>query len=78
MDFPIYRKYKTIDVYFKINSTSHFIEYKTLGNRLLKTEISAKIYPEFQFIKDMIDCYENRWDCIEKGDFDAFVSKNLY
>ena len=74
MDFPIYRKYKGIDVWFKIESTKLFTEYKKLGQQLQKTEISAKIYPEFQFINDMINCYEDRWEIASKSDFDTFIS----
>ena len=74
MDFPIYRKYKSIDVWFKIDSTKHFTEYKKLGQQILKTEISATIYPEIQFINDMINCYEDRWEETSKHDFEAFIS----
>ena len=75
MDFPIYRKYKGLDVWFQINSPSEFIEIKQMGRRLLYTEIQAKIFPEKQFIQDMIDCYEDRWEAIEASDFSAVKSQ---
>ena len=62
MDFPIFRKYK-------IESLTNFTEVKMIGNRIILTEINAKIYPEMQFINDMINCYENRWEEIEKADY---------
>jgi len=61
MTYPIYRKYKGIDVWFKIDSETEFTEYKKMGNKLLKDTIVAKIFPEKQFIQDMINLYEDRW-----------------
>jgi hypothetical protein len=61
MNYPIYRKYKGIDVYFKIESETEFVEYKKMGSKLLKDHILAKIFPEKQFIQDMINLYEDRW-----------------
>ena len=73
MNYPIYRKYKGIDVYFKIESETEFIEYKKMGNRLLKDRIIAKIFPEKQFIQDMINLYEDRWIEIEEIELLSFV-----
>jgi hypothetical protein len=73
MNYPIYRKYKGIDVYFKIESETEFIEYKKMGNRLLKDRIIAKIFPEKQFIQDMINLYEDRWIEIEEMELLSFV-----
>jgi len=74
MDFPIYRKYKGIDVWFKIESPKHFTEYKLFGDELQQLEIVAKIYPEVQFINDMINCFEDRWEIVNEHDFKAFIS----
>ena len=76
MDFPIFRKYKGIEVWFKIESLTNFTEVKMIGNRIILTEIKAKIYPEMQFINDMINCYENRWEEIEKADYLKAIEQN--
>lgn len=75
MDFPIYRKYKEIEVWFKIESLTQFTEIKKMGSHLLKTTVVASIYPEKQFINDMINCYENRWIEIAEKDFVLINSK---
>ena len=73
MNFPIYRKYKGIAVYFKIESETEFVEYKKMGNRLLKDQIIAKIFPEKQFIQDMINLYENRWIEVNETEVLEFI-----
>ena len=75
MKFPIYRKYNGIDVWFKVLSPKHFIQYKKLGNKLKTYEVEAKIFPEQQFIRDMINLYENRWTEVTEQDFNDFLSK---
>lgn len=74
MEFPIYRKYKGIDVWFKITSQSTFTEYKKLGPKIMENAIEAKIFPEKQFIQDMINCYENRWESTTPKELEAFLS----
>jgi hypothetical protein len=74
MKFPIYRKYKGIDVWFKINSLTNFTEYKKLGSKLIEHEVDAKIYPEQQFIRDMIECYENRWENVREDEIKKFIN----
>lgn len=74
MKFPIYRKYKGIDVWFKINGLTNFIEYKKMGTKLITHEVNAKIYPEQQFIRDMIDCYEDRWEIVEADEILFFIN----
>jgi hypothetical protein len=74
MKFPIYRKYKGIDVWFKIDDIKSFTEYKKIGQQLITHKVNAKIFPEQQFIKDMIDCYEDRWDVVSEKDFNRFLN----
>lgn len=73
MNYPIYRKYKGIDVYFKIVSETEFTEYKKMGSKLLKDQIVAKIFPEKQFIQDMINLYEDRWIEVTEIDVLDFI-----
>ncbi len=77
MDFPIYRKYKGIDVMFKINDLKHFNEIKKMGDKLIESEVHAKIYPEMQFINDMIQCFEDRWEIISENDYNTFKTSNF-
>lgn len=74
MDFPIFRKYNGIDVWFKILNPKQFIEIKKLGSKTIRTEINATIYPEIQFINDMMHCYEDRWVIIDKEEFNSALA----
>ena len=67
--FPLYRKYKEIDVWFKIESDLNFVEVKKVGTKFIKTEVKAEIFPEKQFIQDMINCFEGRWQKISEQEF---------
>jgi len=73
MKYPIYRKYKGIDVWFKIESETEFTEYKKMGDKLLKDTIIAKIFPEKQFIQDMINLYEGRWIEVNEIELLGFI-----
>lgn len=73
MKFPQYRKYKNGFSYFKIESTSHFTEYKTLGSKIEVYHFEAKILPDRNFISDMLVDYEMHWDLIEQDEFDKFI-----
>lgn len=75
MDFPIYRKYKGIDVWFKIYNTDCFLEVKKVGKRTISSEIKAILYPEKQFIMDMINCYEDRWEEADEVAFKTFLNQ---
>jgi len=73
MKYPIYRKYKGIDVWFKIESETEFTEYKKMGDKLLKDTIIAKIFLEKQFIQDMINLYEGRWIEVNEIELLGFI-----
>jgi len=73
MKYPIYRKYNGIDVWFKIESETEFTEYKKMGDKLLKDTIIAKIFPEKQFIQDMINLYEGRWIEVNEIELLGFI-----
>jgi len=73
MKYPIYRKYKGIDVWFKIESETEFTEYKKMGDKLLKDTIIAKIFPEKQFIQDMINLYVGRWIEVNEIELLGFI-----
>jgi hypothetical protein len=74
MEFPIYRKYNGIDVWFKINSNTEFTEYRRLGSKLLEDHVKATIFPEKQFIQDMILFYEERWVEVSANELNEFIN----
>lgn len=74
--FPIYRKYVGVETYFKIVNEKEFIEIKKVGSQYINHHIVATQFPEIQFIKDMIDCYEVRWEEISELCFNEFEKKN--
>lgn len=69
--FPAYRKYSGVDTWFKITSDRDFTEIKRVGKRYLKTDIHATQFPEMQFIRDMLECYEGRWQKVAEREFTA-------
>ena len=74
MIFPVYRKYNGIEVWFKILSSTEFIQYKKMGDRLLEDKVIAKIFPEKQFIQDMLNFYEDRWIEIGEAELNEFIT----
>jgi hypothetical protein len=69
--FPAFRKYAGIDTWFKITGERNFTEIRKIGTRLVKTEVHATQFPEIQLIRDMLDCYEGRWEIISAHDFEC-------
>jgi len=74
MEFPQYRRYKNGLSYFKILSDSHFIEYKSLGNRIDQFDIVANILPDRNFIDDMLFHYESNWEKVEESELLDFLA----
>lgn len=67
MNYPIYRKFKGIEVWFKITSDFTFVEIKKMGTRFLISSIEANQFPEKLLIQDMISLHENRWEEVDQG-----------
>jgi len=44
-----------------------------MGDKVLKDHIIAKIFPEKQFIQDMINKYEGRWVEVTEIDLLGFI-----
>jgi hypothetical protein len=61
-EFPSYRKYVGVDVWFKIISDRKFIEVKKIGDKYIIHQVEAFQYPEMIFIQDMLKKSENRWE----------------
>jgi hypothetical protein len=73
MSFPQYRKYPNNKSYFKITSDNHFEEIAVIGSKYSVNEFSAKIFPDFTFIKDMLDNRDNRWVVISSAEYDSVL-----
>lgn len=58
MEFPVYRKMKNFDRWYKIISDTAFYECYRVGSKLQINEIIAHQYPEKLRIMDMIACEE--------------------
>lgn len=69
MEFPIYRKYKNSNTFFKINDEKSFEEISFIGSKVFHLEIEAKQYPEFLRILDMIDCKDGIWVKISESEY---------
>lgn len=76
--FPAFRKYKGINVWFKIADARHFIEIKQIGSKFSLHEVEAAQYPEMVFIQDMLTCYEGRWELIAAEEFDQIMEKGAF
>lgn len=76
MNYPLYRKYSGIDVWFKITDETHFIEIKKMGGRLLVSEIEAVQFPEKIFIQDMIAFHESRWEEAEQDVVEKLLAES--
>ncbi|MBD3635950.1 MAG: hypothetical protein HUJ25_01300 [Crocinitomicaceae bacterium] len=69
-EYPQYRKYTGIDTWFRIESEKKFTEIKRIGENYLSVTILAVQYPEKVLINDMLNCHENRWEIIDKNEWD--------
>jgi len=74
--YPVYRKYKGLNVWFKIISDRSFIELKKLGERWIKHEVEAKQYPEIVLIQDMLRCADDRWEPMSADLFEEILNKS--
>ncbi len=68
-EFPQYRKYVSLDIWYKITSAEKFVEIKPIGEEFLKIEIHADRYPEKLRIQDMLECLDDRWEIIEEEEY---------
>lgn len=70
--FPIYRKYSNNKSYFKVFDTTSFEEIQVLGSNYWIYSFTAKILPDRNFIKDMIDMQGGGWIEISEEVYKAF------
>jgi hypothetical protein len=68
-NFPTYRKFVGINVWFKIESDRKFVEIKQIGSKFILHTVIAEQYPEILLIADMLACLDGRWEKIEASEF---------
>lgn len=77
MNFPQYRKYPNNKSYFKITSESCFEEIAVMASKYSILEFTAKIFPDYTFIKDMLDNRDNRWVVISSNEYEMALKTCL-
>lgn len=68
-NFPAYRKFVGINVWFKIENDRKFVEIKQIGSKFILHTVIAEQYPEILLIADMLACLDGRWEKIEGSEF---------
>ena len=74
MTFPVFRKYEHNRNFFKIISEKEFIELQIIGKKFHINEFSAKIFPDFNLISDMIENKNKHWLESYEGEFERALS----
>lgn len=74
-NFPTYRKFVGINVWFKIENDRKFVEIKQIGSKFIIHTVMAEQYPEILLISDMLACLEGRWEKIEASEFQQVLEK---
>lgn len=74
-NFPTYRKFVGINVWFKIENDRKFVEIKQIGSKFIIHTVIAEQYPEILLISDMLACLEGRWEKIEPSEFQQVLEK---
>lgn len=60
INFPVYRKYKNNKSYFKIINPRLFEEVQIIGSKKVVKQIAANLFPEMNFIRDLVYDYAAR------------------
>jgi len=60
INFPVYRKYKNNKSYFKIINPRLFEEIQVIGSKKIVKQITANLFPEMNFIRDLVYDYAAR------------------
>lgn len=74
--YPIYRKYTNNRSYFKIENEKQFIEIQIMGTKFFPHEVTAKILPDFQLIKDMETLHNGHWVESTEDEFEEISTKS--
>jgi regulator of sigma D len=69
INFPVYRKYKNNKSYFKIINPRLFEEIQLIGTKKIVRQTEAKLFPEVNFITDLLLNYNEMADEISESDY---------
>jgi hypothetical protein len=69
INFPVYRKYKNNKSYFKIINPRLFEEVQIIGSKKVIKQIEANLYPEMNFIRDLVYDYKEMADEIQEEEY---------
>lgn len=75
MDFPVYRKYKNNKSFFKVLGYDAFEEIQTIGKFYSIHHFTATIFPDRNFIYDMIGLHNGHWTEISEEEYTTFLEK---
>ena len=70
--FPVYRRYKNGKSYFKIINENTFEEVRSLGSRRLVSVTVARLFPEKNFIRDLVFNYQEMAEQITMEEYEDF------
>lgn len=73
MNFPLFRKYPNDMSFFKIEDADHFVELKRTGKKVEVHTFEAKILPDRNFIRDMIDQKDGHWVESSEAEFEEVL-----
>jgi len=76
INFPVYRKYKNNRSYFKIINALLFEEIQVIGSKKIIKKTEAKLFPEKNFIHDLIFNYTEMADEIGEEEYLRMRSKS--
>jgi len=74
MEYPQYRKYKGLEVYFYIRSEKEFEETKVIGSKYSISKVRAIQFPEQLLIQDMLNNVDERWEILSATLFDDKIN----
>ncbi len=78
--FPLHKKYRHGRSFFKIISEESFVQLDLIGEAYVLHSFHAKILPDRNYIRDMIENANDAWEEITEDEFDErlhYARKNL-
>ena len=79
--YPQFRKLLNEKSYYKIDSETHFTELQRTGKMWTQTEIEARILPERNLVRDLLEASGKHYQVISEDDYITFremCEKTLY
>ena len=74
MEFPQFRRYTNGKSYFRIDNHSRMTEVQVLGKYWMLHEIEAKILPERNLIRDLVENTHGACEVLDQAEYEAFLN----